>query len=111
MWDVAADIDNDRDIVALWTRSRSRRCGIELERCRVGGLFGAPGYTSLSCTRLFSYPTGRIQISDGIDTSYVSLLISPSHELLEGAAFEVPDMNDKTIGTLAWFRTHPFITC
>jgi hypothetical protein len=59
-----------------------------------------------SCIRLFSYPMCRNLISDRIDTSYVGLLTSPSHELLEGAASEVPDMNDKLIGTLAWFRTY-----
>jgi hypothetical protein len=53
-----------------------------------------------------SYPRSRCLPSDGIDTSHVGLLILPSHELLEGAASEVPDMNDKTIGTLAWFRTY-----
>jgi hypothetical protein len=59
-----------------------------------------------SCTRLSSYPICRNLLPDGMDTSYVGLLISPSHELLEGAASEVPDMNDKLIGTLAWFRTY-----
>jgi hypothetical protein len=59
-----------------------------------------------SCTRLSSYPICRNLLPDGIDTSHVGLMISPSHDLLEGAAFEVPDMNDKSIGTLAWFRTY-----
>lgn len=46
------------------------------------------------------YPRSRCLRSDGIDTSYVGLLVSPSHDPLEGAAFAVPDMNDKLIGTL-----------
>jgi hypothetical protein len=63
-----------------------------------------------SCTRLSSYPICRNLLPDGIDTSHVGSMTSPSHDLLEGVASEVPDMNDKfIIGTLVWFRTHPFV--